>query len=254
MSRLKDGCYVSLDIQVKDGSGKRVLRRRKVGESDNLSLPTRSPRSQRGAPRPAHQRALPRRREHGGVPIVGTDSTPRGLVDKPGLWPTEMIAARSTFTAAAACGTVPQPYRDHNGGQLQFGHDGLLYVVMGDGGRTGDPEGRAQNPESLLGKILRIDVACGRVRARLGRIDHGRVRLPWNCHSRPPGTLPVRGLHQRSRLGDVGTERRATAARGSRSSDRAHLILRRRRLRRALPHVTRGQRVPDRRAMSLRPQ
>ncbi|MBL8250737.1 MAG: PQQ-dependent sugar dehydrogenase [Candidatus Competibacter sp.] len=54
--------------------------------------------------------------------------------------------------------TVAQPYANHNGGQLQFGPDGLLYIGMGDGGSGGDPENRAQDGGSLLGKLLRIDV------------------------------------------------------------------------------------------------
>jgi glucose/arabinose dehydrogenase len=55
--------------------------------------------------------------------------------------------------------TIDQPYSNHNGGQLAFGpNDGYLYVGMGDGGSGGDPQNRAQNPASLLGKILRIDV------------------------------------------------------------------------------------------------
>jgi glucose/arabinose dehydrogenase len=53
---------------------------------------------------------------------------------------------------------VPQPYENHNGGQLAFGPDGLLYVGMGDGGSGGDPENRAQDLSSRLGKLLRLDV------------------------------------------------------------------------------------------------
>ena len=53
---------------------------------------------------------------------------------------------------------VPQPYANHNGGQLAFGPDGLLYVGMGDGGSGGDPENRAQELSSRLGKLLRLDV------------------------------------------------------------------------------------------------
>src|SRR5215210_4258686 len=53
---------------------------------------------------------------------------------------------------------VRQPYSNHNGGQLQFGPDRKLYVGMGDGGSGGDPENRAQNLGSRLGKLLRLNV------------------------------------------------------------------------------------------------
>jgi len=52
---------------------------------------------------------------------------------------------------------ITQPYANHNGGQLQFGPDGYLYIGMGDGGSGGDPQNNAQTPSVLLGKILRID-------------------------------------------------------------------------------------------------
>lgn len=53
---------------------------------------------------------------------------------------------------------IAQPYANHNGGNLEFGTDGYLYIGTGDGGSAGDPGNRAQNPQELLGKMLRIDV------------------------------------------------------------------------------------------------
>ena len=53
---------------------------------------------------------------------------------------------------------IEQPFSNHNGGHLAFGPDGYLYVGMGDGGSGGDPMHLAQHPNSLLGKMLRIDV------------------------------------------------------------------------------------------------
>jgi glucose/arabinose dehydrogenase len=53
---------------------------------------------------------------------------------------------------------IQDPFANHNGGQIQFGADGYLYIGTGDGGAGGDPGNRAQNLQELLGKILRIDV------------------------------------------------------------------------------------------------
>jgi len=54
--------------------------------------------------------------------------------------------------------TVNQPYANHNGGQINFGPDGYLYIGLGDGGSAGDPGNNGQNPATLLGSLLRIDV------------------------------------------------------------------------------------------------
>ncbi len=56
---------------------------------------------------------------------------------------------------------VSQPFGNHNGGVVVFGPDGYLYLGLGDGGSGGDPQGNAQSTQTLLGKILRIDVDSG---------------------------------------------------------------------------------------------
>lgn len=55
--------------------------------------------------------------------------------------------------------TVEQPFSNHNGGDIHFGPDGYLYISLGDGGYFGDPNNYSQNKNSLLGKMLRIDVS-----------------------------------------------------------------------------------------------
>ena len=54
---------------------------------------------------------------------------------------------------------VDQPFANHNGGEVTFGPDGMLYIGLGDGGSAGDPNHNGQNLGTLLAKILRIDPA-----------------------------------------------------------------------------------------------
>ncbi|HKP87880.1 MAG TPA: PQQ-dependent sugar dehydrogenase, partial [Blastocatellia bacterium] len=74
----------------------------------------------------------------------------------------EYQASQSNANVADANETVllviAQPFANHNGGMVEFGRDGFLYIGMGDGGSANDPGNRAQNTNELLGKILRIDV------------------------------------------------------------------------------------------------
>ena len=87
----------------------------------------------------------------------------------------------STRAAARTLLAVPDFAANHNGGQLAFGPDGFLYWGMGDGGGGGDPEGTGQNPDDLLGSILRIDPDGGD---------------PYACPSttRSPGWRRARGV------------------------------------------------------------
>ncbi len=71
---------------------------------------------------------------------------------------------------------VNQPYSNHNGGQVEFGPDGKLYVGMGDGGSGGDPNNYAQNLGSRLGKLLRLNV--DRAGASWQIVGYG-LRNPW---------------------------------------------------------------------------
>jgi glucose/arabinose dehydrogenase len=88
---------------------------------------------------------------------------------------------------------VDQPYANHNGGQVAFGPDGLLYVGMGDGGSGGDPENRAQNLSSLLGKLLKIDAVRRGSRPVIAAYG---LRNPWRfSFDRATGDLWI---------GDVG--------------------------------------------------
>lgn len=53
---------------------------------------------------------------------------------------------------------IDQPYTNHNGGDIGFGPDGMLYIGLGDGGSAGDPRGHGQDTDTMLGSMLRIDV------------------------------------------------------------------------------------------------
>jgi glucose/arabinose dehydrogenase len=73
---------------------------------------------------------------------------------------------------------IPNPFDDtHRGGRLEFGPDHLLYIGVGDSGGVGDPENRAQNTDSLFGKLLRIDV-------------HGTGAVPCGQSDPAPYAIP----------------------------------------------------------------
>ena len=80
---------------------------------------------------------------------------------------------------------VAQPFSNHNGGHLAFGPDGYLYIGLGDGGSGNDPDHRAQNPNELLGKMLRIDVNVP---------DGDHDRLPDSARQSVPRTATPRAM------------------------------------------------------------
>jgi glucose/arabinose dehydrogenase len=79
---------------------------------------------------------------------------------------------------------IPQPFANHNGGMVEFGPDGFLYIGMGDGGSANDPDGRAQDTNQLLGKILRIDV------------DHPNGAQPYSSPPSNPFFGPAPGTDE----------------------------------------------------------
>jgi len=104
------------------------------------------------------------------------------------------VAAASTARVVLR---VRQPYANHNGGQLQFSPGGRLFVGMGDGGSGGDPQRRAQDSRSRLGKLLRLNVDVSPV--KVGVYAKG-LRNPWRfSFDRSTGALWI---------GDVGQNRR----------------------------------------------
>ncbi|MBN2045742.1 MAG: PQQ-dependent sugar dehydrogenase [Anaerolineales bacterium] len=100
--------------------------------------------------------------------------------------------------------TISQPYANHNGGMIAFGPDGYLYIGMGDGGSGGDPQGNAQNPDTLLGKILRIDVDSGTPYAiPEGNSPIGRPEI-WALGLRNPWRFSFDQATGDLLIGDVG--------------------------------------------------
>ncbi len=81
---------------------------------------------------------------------------------------------------------VSQPFGNHNGGGLAFGPDGYLYVSLGDGGSGGDPEENGQDPSTLLGAILRLDVDGGGAAPDCGGSTAGYT-VPPNALADGPG-------------------------------------------------------------------
>jgi glucose/arabinose dehydrogenase len=105
---------------------------------------------------------------------------------------------------------VEQPFANHNGGQILFGPDGMLYVGLGDGGSEGDPGGRGQGLTDLLGDILRLDVRSGTGYAIpadnpfVGRTD-ARPEL-WSVGLRNPWRFSFDAVTGDLYIADVGQD------------------------------------------------
>ncbi|MCH2100928.1 MAG: PQQ-dependent sugar dehydrogenase [Planctomycetes bacterium] len=102
---------------------------------------------------------------------------------------------------------VNQPYVNHNGGMLAFGEDGYLYLALGDGGSSGDPGNRSQDGQTLLGKMLRLDVS---VAPYLIPVDNPFVGDPnvrdeiWSIGLRNPWRFSFDRVTGDMWIGDVG--------------------------------------------------
>lgn len=106
--------------------------------------------------------------------------------------------------------TAEQPFPNHNGGQIAFGPDGMLYIGLGDGGSEGDPSGRGQSLTDLLGDILRVDVSSGAGytvppdNPFVGRTD-ARPEL-WSVGLRNPWRFSFDAATGDLYIGDVGQD------------------------------------------------
>lgn len=137
-----------------------------------------------------------------------TDRTPGKAVTRIARFTANPSTLETDVATKEVLVSVEQPYRNHNGGWIDFGPDGMLYTGLGDGGAANDPQGNSQNLGSHLGKILRLDVSGDKgyrvpsdnpfvkQAGALPEIWSWGLRNPWRCSfDRKTGDLWI---------GDVG--------------------------------------------------
>lgn len=190
------------DLQsARDGSGRlfvteqdgviRVFQNDPAAKSSAVFLDLRSRVDHRGNEMGLLGLAFHPRFKTNGEFFVDYTATTTKLITRVSRFTVEPNATTADASREEAVIEIDQPYSNHNGGQVAFGPDGMLYIGMGDGGAGGDPHGNAQNMQSLLGKLLRIDVskkpyaipadnpfASSASRAR-GEIFAYGLRNPW---------------------------------------------------------------------------
>jgi glucose/arabinose dehydrogenase len=124
--------------------------------------------------------------------VAYTSTSGRNTVDRFRSNGTRALPASRTTLLS-----VPDPYGNHNGGQLAFGPDGLLYTTIGDGGSGGDPEDRAQDMQSQFGKLLTLNPARPRAGWSIAALG---LRNAWRfSFDRATGDLYIGDVGQGAR-------------------------------------------------------
>ncbi|MGH2729799.1 MAG: PQQ-dependent sugar dehydrogenase, partial [Actinomycetota bacterium] len=120
---------------------------------------------------------------------------------------------RADSSSARVLLEIDQPFSNHNGGHIVFGPDGYLYIGMGDGGSGGDPQGNGQSLDTLLGKLLRIDVDSRGAGAPYGIpadnpfVNRSGARPEiWAYGLRNPWRFSFDPAREELWIGDVGQE------------------------------------------------
>jgi len=163
LERVAEGLEEPTDLQFVPGSSSELLVLQKNGLALWLDLRTqeRSEVVRLDVPTKSEQGLLgaafhPKFSANGWLFLNHSKTTEDGAVSVISKWKVDPVTHEADPLGEVL--RVVQPYGNHNAGQIAFGPDGMLYVGWGDGGWRADPHGHGQNPRTLLGSMLRIDV------------------------------------------------------------------------------------------------